>query len=633
MNKTLAAKLPGFLLLLGLATVGAFGQTASARMRLEVDATEVPRGIFHARMTISARPGAMTLVYPKWIPGEHMPTGPITNLVGLRFSAGGRPVAWTRDLVDMYAFHLDVPAGATALDVALDYVPASADQRFSSGDSTTPVLAVLNWNQVVLYPEGDDPSALECEASLRVPEGWKVGTALPLARSAGSTFEFAPAALATLIDSPAVMGEHYRSIDLSPGQSPPHEVDMVADSQAALEMPSDWIDGLRQLVSETGALFGARHYRDYHFLLTLSDGVAGFGLEHHESSDDRSGERTLIDPDRRKVEANLLPHELVHSWNGKYRRPADLATTDYQQPMKDDLLWVYEGLTQYLGDVLTARSGLLTPEDLREELARLAAILDHTPGRTWRPLADTAVAAQLLYGAPGAWASWRRETDFYDEGLLIWLEADARIRKETGGKRSLDDFCRRFHGGTSGPPAVKTYTLDDVINGLNEVAPADWRSFLAERLESTKPGAPLHGIEASGWRLVYNDTPNEMVKAHEAVDKEIDLRYSLGALIKEDGTLADVLPGMPAAMAGLAPGMRLVAVGGRKWRAEGIREALRAAKGVAAPIELLAENSEFYRTYAVVDHDGEKFPHLERIPGVPDLLGEITRPRAPKPKR
>lgn len=614
--------------LASLAAAASALAAGEAPLRLSLDASEAPRRILHAKLVIPAAPGPLTLVYPEWIPGEHMPSGPIVNVAGLKLSAAGREIPWHRDPVDMYAFHLEVPEGVREIEASLDYLPVEADARYSSGSSTSQALAVLNWNQVVLYPKGSLPGELACRASLRLPEGWKFGTALPVESSSGGVVEFGEAPLATVVDSPVLIGAHFRVIDLSPGQTPPHEVDLAADSEAALAMPEDWVADLRGLVRETGALFGSRHYRDYHFLYTLSDAVASFGLEHHESSDDRVPERTLLDPDARVEHAGLLPHEFVHSWNGKFRRPEGLATPDYQQPMKDDLLWVYEGLTQYLGEILTARSGLWTPEQFRDELALVAARLDHWPGRTWRPLEDTAVDAQHLYAAPDAWGSWRRGTDFYEESVLIWLEADATIRQGTKDRRSLDDFCRAFHGGPGGRPELKPYTFEDVVAGLASVYPHDWKSELEERLRSLSPRAPFAGLEESGWRLVYNDTPNAQMKAREEVEEGIDLFSSLGMTVRKDGTISDVIPGMPAAKAGIAPTMKLIAVDGRAWTRKRIAEALAAARSAGRPVEILAENGDFYRTFSVDARNGMQYPHLERIPGTPDLLSEIIRPKA-----
>ncbi len=467
---------------------------------ISVDATEAPRKIFHTRMTIPTKPGSLTLYYPKWIPGEHGPTGPVQDLAGLKFSAGGKSLAWRRDLLDGWTFHVEVPAGVSSVEASLDFISPNA-------------------------------------------------------------------------------------------------------------------------------LFGAQHYRDYHFLYSLSDHVAHFGLEHHESNDSRLGERALVDPTKRLLGSGLLSHEFVHSWNGKYRRPADLATPDYEKPMQTDLLWVYEGLTQYLGEILTGRMGERTPEEFRDSLAYTAAYLDHTPGRAWRNLQDTADGVPAMQDAPHQWESWRRALDYYDEDELTWLWADTLIRQQTHGQKSMDDFCRIFHGPPSGPPQVKTYTFDDIVNTLNQIAPYDWRGFWTERLTNHGPGAPLGGIEAGGWKLVYDDTRSPLVQAEEGYSDSVNAAYSIGLwLKKEDGLVTDTVEGMPAARAGIGPGMKLVAVNGRKFSKEVLGDALRAGKNSSAPLELLVENTEYYKTYKLDYHDGEKFPHLVRDETKPDLLSDIIKP-------
>ncbi len=596
---------------------------------VSVDATEAPRRLFHARLVVPAAPGPLTLVYPQWIPGEHGPTGPIADLAGLKITAAGQPLAWKRDDVNMYAFHVQVPAGADAVEVSLDYLSSPDLGGFSSAASATSQMAVLSWNTVLLYPQGKPSEALTFQADLRVPAGWKYGTALPIARESGERIEFAPASLATLVDSPVIAGANFRTVELSPGAPLPHYLHMAADTAAATELSPQLLTAYKQLVAETGALFGARHYRGYHFLLSLSDHVAHFGLEHHESSDDRVPEKTLIEDNLRKLNASLLPHEFTHSWNGKYRRPAGLATTDYQQPMRGELLWVYEGLTNYLGDILTPRCGLLSPEEFREALALDAARLDYESGRAWRPLQDTAVAAQVLYEARKDWADWRREVDYYPEGTLIWLEADTLIRTRSQGRRSLDDFCRRFHGGQGGPPEVKPYTFDDIVDALNAVEPYDWRTFLNSRLDSTAPHAPLGGIVGGGWRLVYNDVTPGFLRAREEEEKIIDMSFSLGLRLKEDGTITDIIRGLPADKAGMAPATKLIAVNGRQLDRKFFRAAVRAAKTSSEPLELLIQNGEYYKTFQLNYHDGEKYPHLERDSSKPDLLSEIIRQRAP----
>jgi predicted metalloprotease with PDZ domain len=487
-------------------------------VKLRVDATDAPRRLFHVQMSMPAHAGAMSLMYPEWIPGEHGPTGPIANLVSLRVQGGGKTIPWKRDSVNMYKFHIDVPAGVSTLDVAFDFIAPPEEGGFTSGASTTPELAVINWNQVLLYPEGVSADDYQLQATLKVPSGWRYGTALPIQRESGNEIEFKPAPLTTMVDSPVSAGAHYKTFDLGTENGVQHYLHVAADSDRALEAPADVIEHFKKLVKETGALFGARHYRSYHFLYTLSDHVAHFGLEHHESSDDRTGERSLIEPDILRASGYLLPHEMVHSWNGKFRRPAGLISGGkdggYDVPMKGDLLWVYEGLTNYLGEILAPRSGIWTAEDYRESLANTAADLDHKAGRTWRPLEDTAVAAQVLYNTGDDYGSLRRSVDYYPEGSLIWLEVDTIIRQQSKGAKSLDDFCHAFHGGASGKIEMKPYEFSDVVATLNTVQPYDWAGFLNQRLHSTDAHAPLGGIQKSGWKLAYDNVRSDFWKAY-----------------------------------------------------------------------------------------------------------------------
>ncbi|MGA8761656.1 MAG: M61 family peptidase, partial [Candidatus Sulfotelmatobacter sp.] len=597
---------------------------ATPTVTLLVDATTAPRKIFHASLKIPASAGDLTLYYPKWIPGEHAPDGPVIDLAGLKFTAGGKTLKWRRDLLDGFTLHVEVPAGAHEVNVELDFLsPATFEGGFSAGSSATDKLAVISWNQVLLYPKGFASDDINYTATLRLPDGWKFGTPLPVTSHSGNEIHFATVSLTTLVDSPVITGEFLKVVPLA--QDPLTEMDIAADSASALEAPPEVWDHYRSLVEQANKLFGAHHYRDYHFLYTLSDHVAHFGLEHHESDDSRVGERGLADETARKLDAGLLPHEYVHSWNGKYRRPADLATPDYQQPMQDDLLWVYEGLTNYLGTVLTARSGLLTPEQARDDLALTAAALDHTPGRAWRNLQDTADAAPQLYFSPHAWQSWRRGTDFYDEDTLNWLWVDVIIRQQTKGKKSLDDFCKLFHGAPSTPPMVKPYTFDDVVNTLNQVVAYDWRTFWMERLTNHGPGAPLGGIEGSGWKVVYDGMQSEMEKNAEGSGHFVDTAYSLGLELRDDGTISDTVEGMPAAKAGIGPGMKLVAVNGRQFSADGLHDALKAGKNGRESLELLVENADYYKTYKLDYHGGERYPHLVRDESTPDLLSEIYK--------
>ena len=618
--------------LLFAVAASAHSQTVRGPVTIAVDASEAPRRIFHVKETMPGAPGPIRLAYPKWIPGEHSPAGPITDLVGLRLSKGGRAVAWRRVPTEVWSFTADVPEGDGPLEVAYDYVAPLTTQT-----TATAQLMILNWWSVILYPEGPGDNATMFSATLRLPAGWKFGTALPVANEAGDTIAFKPVNLVTLIDSPVLAGAHMNTVDLTPGEKPGHWLHLAGDSAAAVAISPEDVAHYKRLVAEAQALFGARHYENYHFLLALSDHIPSNGLEHHESSDNRAAEHALTDDDAKKVMGTLLSHEYVHSWNGKYRRPEGLVSgvsADYQAPVDSRLLWVYEGLTEYLGDVLGARSGLRTPELYREGIALYAAQMDAQAGRSWRTVEDTAATAQLLYWARPEWADWRRGVDFYPESELVWLEADTIIRQKSNGQKSLDDFVRAFHGAPGGPPSVKTYTFEDVVAAMNAVVPYDWAGFFRARVMDVAPRAPLGGIENGGWKLVYTGVEPELTKAGEEESKLYDFWFSLGMMVQgdggpgnaDDGVVHDVIPNLPAANAGIAPGMRIVAVNGRRYSEKGLREALKAATTGTEPIELIVENVDTFRTVKIDYHGGERFPHLERQPGKADAVSAIGKP-------
>lgn len=590
----------------------AWGQSQIA---LTVDTTQSPLKILHVREAIPVKPGPLTLYYPKWIPGNHSPSGPIADLTGLKFEANGKVVPWKRDLLDVFTFHVDVPEGATELDAHFDFLEPD-------GYSATDKLLVLEWNEVALY-RADEPAQQQIfAAKLILPEGWKFGTALPVESQAGDEVTFTPVSLNRLVDSPVDEGEYYRMIDLTPpGEPIHHEIDLVADSAAALNMSPAVQQDLTNLVKQAGLLFGTRHYRDYHFLLALSDHVAHFGLEHHESNDSRLPERTLLEPSAAFVVGSLLPHEYVHSWNGKFRRPEDLNSPYYEQPEETDLLWGYEGLTEYLGPMLAARSGLWTPEQYRDFLASITASLGPgRPGRTWRPLLDTAVGEPGLGFARG-WMSWRRGTDYYDEGDLMWLEVATIIHDTTHGQKSIDDFCHLFHGGPNNGPELKTYTFDELVSTLNQVAPYDWATFFHQHLDSTSPNPPVGGIENAGWKPVMNSEPVRLPGRRGGFGDA----YSIGLQVGPDGMIFDSIVGSPAYQAGVTSGMKLVGVNGRVYTPEGLEDAIEEAQNGAAPITLLVVDDEYYRTAKVDYHGGQRYPHLVREEGKPDYLDELIR--------
>ena len=623
-------------LLLVFSAITALAQPAEPRrepIHVTVDVTDAPRKILHAQLTIPVKPGDLTLVYPKWIPGEHGPTGPIDNMAGLVIRANGRELNWTRDDVNMFAFHVTVPEGVSSLDVKLDFLATAAASGFSAGASTSANLAMLSWNEVLIYPAGFDAAQIEVAPAVKLPPDWKYGTALTKTGEANGIVQFETVSLEELIDSPLLTGRYFAEYPLAPEVTPKHFLDLAADGPEDLGIKPDALAAYSNLVRETGALYRSRHYNSYHFLVTLSDQVAHFGLEHHQSSDDRVSERTFLDDNLALISADLLPHEFTHSWNGKYRRPAGLATGNYEDPMKGELLWVYEGLTQYLGEVLAARSGIETADEYREALATNAATMDYRPGRTWRDLQDTATAAQVLYDTSSQWDNWRRSVDYYQEGALIWLDVDTTIRRLTKDRKSLNDFCARFEGlGGNTPPKVVPYTFDDVVADLNAVAPYDWASFLKERLTTKAPHAPLDGIEHGGYKLVYTDVPGEFIQAREAVTGDAQAWWTLGMTVGSDGRIEDVLVGSVSDKAGLGPGMQIVAVNRRQYSASLLGDAIRDAKGNTTPIELIVVNTGYYKIVHLDYHDGLRFPHLERVDGTPDLLDEILKPMTQAPK-
>ena len=608
---------------------GSIARAQTAPITLSVDLTDAPRKILHATEVMPVTAGPLTVVYPKWIPGEHGPTGPIENMAGFFITGNGQPVKWERDKVDMFAYHVTVPQGVTKLEMKIDFLASAALSGFSAGGSTSENLALLSWNTLLVYPAGTNASDVMFTPSITLPAGWKFGTALDKDGGSGQTTAFKTVSLEQLVDSPVLAGRYFREIPLAPEITPKHYLDMAADGPEQVELSKEHIAEFDRLVRETGALYKSRHYGAYHFLVTLSNEVAHFGLEHHQSSDDRVTATTFTDDREFVLDGLLLPHEFTHSWNGKYRRPAGLATSNYQKPMEGDLLWVYEGLTEYLGDVLAARCGIWTPEQYKQRLSTIAAEYDNRPGRTWRDIQDTATAAQILYSAGGGWDNWRLNVDYYDEGELIWLDVDTTIRKMTDGKRSLNDFVAKFHGlgGDTGPKVVP-YTFDDVVAGLNGVVANDWAAFLRSRLNSNAYQAPLGGLENGGYKLTYSDKPNAWSAMANAQNGTFDFWYSLGLHAGKSGTVSDVLKGGVADKGGFGPGMKIVAVNGRAYSPDVLKAAVHDTKDSGPAVELIVENTGFYKVIRLDYHGGERYPQLERVSSVPDRLDDILKPEA-----
>ena len=603
----------------------------AANQTVVLDASDVRSKRVHVTLTIPVRPGPLTLVYPKWLPGEHGPTGPIESMIGLTLEdAAGRALHWSRDPYDMYALRLVVPAGTAEITVRMETGLAVGGDGFSAAPTSSDQLAILPWNEFLLFPKGIDAERTPIDARLVVPEGWNVVSALS-ARREGGQYRFETSSIARLIDSPAQIGRYSKLFALAgsaPGPDIPHQLSVMADSAAALETPANFAEGYSRLVAEGGALFGSRMYRHYTWLLSLSDHVAHFGLEHHESSDNRREEGALGDETTRMGVAMLLGHEYVHSWNAKYRRPVGLLSPDYQRPMDGTMLWVYEGLTDFWGDILATRADLVTQKFYLEMLASTAGHFDLQPGSKWRPLVDTATAAQILYPAPGAWSSARRSVDFYEASVFLWYDVDAELRAKSGGKVTLDDFMKRFCAGESGAPRVSPYTEADIYAHLNALAPNNWRAFVHRHLDGLGTGALLGTFARSGWKLEYTAQKNDYVEYRHQVRKGVDRQWSIGLRISKDGEIVDTVEGRAAARAGIGPGMKLIAVNGRKYTDEVLDAAMLDAQKTRAPIELLFESADFFRTFKVDYTDGPRFPHLVRVTDQSDQLGAVLAPRA-----
>ena len=623
--RCLAVLFPGLLML--CATAPALAQREP--IQITADLTDAPRKVYHADVDLPVTVGPLTLTTPRWIPGNHRPTGPVDSITGVVFTVDGKPIQWRRDDIDLYQFHLTIPSGATKLHAHLDCIVTG---RISQK------LAALEWEKILLYPAHTPVRDIPIQPSLKVPAGWGIGTALIPVGSGqypvpapGNITHFAATNVEQLEDSPVIAGQYFHEFALAPTISPRHYIDVVSDAPEDSNLRPSVLAALNNLVRESDALYASHHYNIYHFLLTLSDVAGGEGLEHGQSSDNGVGEKGFADDAHQLPEADLLSHEFTHSWNGKYRRPVGLYQPDFATMQQGALLWVYEGMTHYLGNVLAARSGLKNQAQYRDMLAMSAAELDYKPGREWRPTVDTAVAASILRGGNPSWSNWKRGQDYYQEGELVWLDADTMIRKLTQNKKSLDDFQKIFlaKGGNTGPLIV-TYTFDELVQDLNAVVLYDWGTFLHDRVDKINPRADLAGIERGGYKLVYKDKPNPSERIMAAAGgrhaASVDCWYSIGLLVGPEGNIADVRWNGPADKARLAPGEKVIAVNGHIFSNDALREAIRASKGNAEPIHMIVQADSFVSNVDIDYHEGERFPALERVEGTPAYLDDITKP-------
>lgn len=596
---------------------------------VDVDATDIDRRIVSVRQTIPvAGPGPLILLHPLWIPGNHGPVGPVDDLADLVVTANGQTLPWIRNTLHTSAFQVEVPAGATSVEVAFKWLTPVNDSQ--GRVVITDEMLNIQWEKAVLYPAGYFSRGITIKPTVRLPADWNYGVAMDTESFTGGVATFAPITLEHFADSPMFAGLHYRQIDLDPGGRSPVRLNVVADDAAMLAATDEHIGLHRELVRQADRLFGARHFNHYDFLLAVTDRLGGIGLEHHRSSENSVDPKYFTDRTGTLADRDLLGHEYTHSWNGKWRRPADQMAGNLNEPLQNSLLWVYEGQTQYWGLVLTARAGLMTKQEALDILANTAASYQTgAPGRGNRALQDTTNDPIISQRRPQPWPSRQRSEDYYREGSMIWLDADTWIRERSRGRRSLDDFAKAFFGVQDGNWDPAPYTFDDIATTLDGVQDNDWSAFLRTRLDAVGPEAegPLGGIERGGYRLVWKEEPNAYSKALNTELSRVDFQYSLGLSLNTSNGITAVRWDSPAFQAGLTSGWEIVAVNGRAASAAAIAQAVTASKGTEAPVEMMLKRGDRFRTVRFDYHDGLRYPHLERIAGTPDRLGDILAPR------
>jgi predicted metalloprotease with PDZ domain len=610
---------------LTVASMAFAGSRPTPVMSLLVDETQEARRIAFVHEEIRVHPGPLALAYPKWIPGEHGPTGPIAQLAEIRIHFENASVPWTRDPDDIYTIHVNVPDGTERISVDFDCLLKNtiSDHQL-----------LLEWNRVILYPLGIDKQELTIDPAILLPPNWQQGSSLHVTSEGNGRVNFTPISLERLIDSPVLAGQFFLAVQLK--SSWPAELDFTCDSQDCLD---NWdkaqaLELFSRLVDQDRAMFGFRHWEKLHILISqnkASNAVTD-GLEHEDSPYSGISEAGLSKKDQlEKFGWWALAHEQSHSWNGKYRRPAELySKPDYQGPERTSLLWVYEGLNHYIGMLLATRAGFNDAAYMRDYIGWIAAFYSTMPARAYTALVDTATEDWVLRITDDAWNTLRRSQDYYDEGALIWLHADAIIRQQTQDRLSLDDFLRSFFGQSDTGPIVVTYTREEVEASLNAVCPYDWHAFFEKRVYKVNSEPPTEGLEAAGWRLIYNSVPNNPLPYPE-FSVAYAASHSIGLDVNNDGTIDDVLFGSPAYKSGLGPLMKIIAVDGQAYSAEALNETI--AHPNNGKISLFVQNFGTLESHEIHYPGSLRYPHLERIPGTHDYLNEIFEPRGNKERQ
>ncbi|WP_232842937.1 M61 family metallopeptidase [Allopontixanthobacter confluentis] len=588
-------------------------------IKLDIDATDTQRGIYKVKQTIPvpASMRTLTLLFPEWLPGNHAARGPINLVSRFNFTANGKTLTWMRNPLDVYQIDVMLPEGTR--EVTADFVHTSPITGSEGRVTMTQEMLNLQWEKMSFYPAGHYTRRIAIDPTVTFPAGWQVYTALDGAGRTGDTVRWDRVDYETLVDSPIFAGKFAKQWKLDPAV----RLDVVADKPSQLEIKPENLATFERLVDEADTLFGERHFDHYDILLALTDRMGGIGLEHQRSAENQYEPQSFVEWDEMDWDHNVVAHELVHSWNGKYRRPADLWTPDYRTPMQDSLLWMYEGQTQFWGWVLAARSGLQKKDTVLGQFANAVAnYSEGQPGREWRSVADTTNDPIINARRPVPYSSLNRSEDYYVEGALTWLEADQIIRKGTAGKKGLDDFARIFFGGIPGDLGQLTYDFDEIVRVLGSVYAYDWAEFLDTRLRQANQPAPLKGVEMAGYALVWKDTPNPYNKGRMAGQKYLDLFYSLGVNIDNSGKITSTRWDGPAFNAGIVNGSQIIAVNGESYSKDGMKDAITAAgkaggtaggasNAAASPIELLVKRGDRYDTITIGYTGGLRYPWLE----------------------
>ncbi|MFY7836566.1 MAG: M61 family metallopeptidase [Novosphingobium sp.] len=599
-------------------------------MTLDIDASDTMRRAYRVTQVIPVASGAkeLILLFPQWLPGNHGPRGPLAELVGVQFFVDGKPVEWKRDRVEVYAFHVMLPAGAKA--VTAKFIHTSPLASNEGRVTMTPEMLNLQWEKMSLYPAGHYVRRIKVKPSVTLPQGWTAATALDGMAMSGNRATWAETDYETLVDSPIFAGRYFKKWDL--GQKV--TLNVVADKPEQLEAKPEQIAAHAALVDEAKLAFGANHFDHYEFLLALSDKIGGIGLEHHRSSENQLEPEAFTDWDKQEWDRNLLPHEYAHSWSGKFRRPARLWTPDYRQPMQGDLLWTYEGQDQFWGLVLAGRSGLQGKDMVLGMLAQWAGGYTQQPGREWRSVEDTGFDPVFASRKAKPYSSLARNEDYYTEGALVWLEIDQILREGTGGKKSIDDFAKAFFGMNPGDYGQIPFEVDEIVTKLNALYPYDWAKLIDTRINQPGQPAPLNGIEKGGYKLVWKEEPNPYAKAAGDFSKTLSLTNSIGLSIDKEGKVTGARWDSPAFNAGIVTGAQIMAVNGVAYDADAMKKAITAAKGEkGTPLDLLVKRGSRFDTLRIEYKDGLRYPWLERVapgkaPTALDLLFEPKRPGA-----